>query len=82
MQLNLKIISKIFIRKFNFSICFREKTFKMPPKKDKGKKGKGKKEKKEKEEKEPPLEVVDENTRQFFLLQIKDLEEKLKRFLS
>lgn len=52
----------------------------MPPKKDKGKKGKGKKEKKEKEEKEPPLEVVDENTRQFFLLQIKDLEEKLKRF--
>ena len=51
----------------------------MPPKKDKGKKGKGKKEKKEKEEKEPALEVVDENTRQFFLLQIKDLEEKLKR---
>ena len=50
----------------------------MPPKKDKGKKGK--KEKKEKEEKEPTVEVVDENTRQFFLLQIKDLEEKLKRY--
>jgi len=49
----------------------------MPPKKEKGKKGK--KEKKEKEEKEPAVELVDENTRQFFLLQIKDLEEKLKR---
>jgi hypothetical protein len=49
----------------------------MPPKKEKGKKGK--KEKKEKEEKEPAVEHVDENTRQFFLLQIKDLEEKLKR---
>lgn len=50
----------------------------MPPKKDKGKKGK--KEKKEKNPDEPLLEIVDENTRQFFLLQIKDLEEKLKRY--
>lgn len=54
----------------------------MPPKKDKSKgKGKGKngKEKKVKIDQEPQLEHVDENTKQFFLLQIKDLEEKLKR---
>lgn len=52
----------------------------MPPKKGKGKgdkKGKGKE--KKKVEAEPKLEHVDENTRQFFLVQIKDLEEKLKR---
>ena len=55
----------------------------MPPKKDKGKgkgKGKGKKGKKEKKpEPEPVLEVIDENSKQFFLVQIKDLEDKLKR---
>ncbi len=50
----------------------------MPPKKGKGKGDKKGKEKK-KVESEPKLEHVDENTRQFFVLQIKDLEEKLKR---
>ena len=56
----------------------------MPPKKGKGKgdkKGKGKGKDKKKAEAEPKLEHVDENTRQFFLVQIKDLEEKLKRYV-
>lgn len=55
----------------------------MPPKKGKGKgkKGKGKgKGKKVKTEPEPTLEHVDENTKQFFLIQVKDLEEKLNRY--
>jgi hypothetical protein len=52
----------------------------MPPKKGKGKGKGGKgKEKKVKTEPEPKLEHVDENTKQFFLLQIRDLEEKIKR---
>lgn len=54
----------------------------MPPKKGKGKgdkKGKGKGKDKKKADTEPKLEHVDENSRQFFLVQIKDLEEKLKR---
>ncbi|CAF0843075.1 unnamed protein product [Brachionus calyciflorus] len=52
-------------------------------KKDKGKgKGKKGKAKKEKVEAEPTEEHVDENTKQFFLLQIKDLEDKLKRYQS
>ena len=51
----------------------------MPPKKAKGKDGKKGKEKKTKIEPEPKLEHVDENTRQFFLIQIRDLEERLKR---
>jgi hypothetical protein len=50
----------------------------MPPKKSKGKKDKGKKEKGE------PIvtatgEIVDENSKQFFLIQIRDLEDRLKR---
>lgn len=50
-------------------------------KKDKGKgKGKKGKAKKEKIEPEPTIEHVDENTKQFFLLQIKDLEDRLKRY--
>ena len=48
-------------------------------KKDK-KKGKSKKEKKEGPE--PVIEVVDETSKQFYLIQIKDLEEKLTRFSS
>jgi hypothetical protein len=51
----------------------------MPPKKSKGKKGKGKKEKSE-----PTIgstgEVIDENSKQFFLVQIRDLEDRLKRY--
>ena len=51
----------------------------MPPKKSKGKKGKGKKEKAE-----PTIgstgEVIDENSKQFFLIQIRDLEDRLKRY--
>ena len=40
----------------------------MPPKKEKGKGKKGKKEKKEKNVAEPTAEVIDENSRQFFLV--------------
>ena len=47
-------------------------------KKDKKKAGKSKKEKKEGSE--PIIEVVDETSKQFYLLQIKDLEEKLTRY--
>ena len=54
----------------------------MPPKKEKGKGKKGKKEKKEKNVAEPTAEVIDENSRQFFLVQIKDLESKLIRYVS
>lgn len=53
----------------------------MPPKKKdgKGKKGKSKKEKKS-DGGEGGGETVNENSRQFFLYQIKDLEEKLVRY--
>ena len=45
-----------------------------------GKKGKkGKKEKKDKSDPSDSGETVNENSKQFFLLQIKDLEEKLHR---
>ena len=46
-------------------------------KKDKKKGGKSKKEKKEGPE--PVIEIVDETSKQFYLIQIKDLEEKLTR---
>ena len=54
-------------------------------KKDKGgkgksKEGKGKKGKKGSKSPEPFAEHVDENTKQFFFIQIKDLEERLKRY--
>ena len=54
----------------------------MPPKKKGKGKGKGKddKKKKEKVEPEPVLEVIDENSKKFFLVQIRDLEDKLKRY--
>jgi hypothetical protein len=45
--------------------------------KKKDKKKGGKKEKKEGPE--PIIEIVDETSKQFYLLQIKDLEEKLLR---
>ena len=53
----------------------------MPPKKKGKGKGKGKddKKKKEKVEPEPVLEVIDENSKKFFLVQLRDLEDKLKR---
>jgi hypothetical protein len=55
----------------------------MPPKKDKGKgkKGKGKKEKIEGIE-GPAGETINENSKQFYLYQIKDLEEKLQRLVT
>ncbi len=51
----------------------------MPPKKEKGKakKGKGKKEKADGDG--PAGETINENSKQFYLYQIKDLEEKLTR---
>ncbi len=51
----------------------------MAPKKEKGKKkGKGKKEKADGEG--PAGETINESSKQFYLYQIKDLEEKLQRF--
>lgn len=47
--------------------------------KKKEKKEKTKKEKKDNQE--PIVEVIDETSKQFYLLQIKDLEEKLNRFV-
>lgn len=55
----------------------------MPPKKKNGKgkgKGKGKKEKNSEGIEGPGGEIINENSKQFFLYQIKDLEDKLARY--